>query len=247
MRSTNVLPVLCAAFATVTIARSAPAEPLAVSAGLKLAAGGNNATAPTNVPDVMADGPGFVGKAAGLGYGVGMYGEIRLVEYLGLEAGFAYDKSSLGRIFASGGAEATETISFSSLRIPLLVKGILPVGFGRLWLGVGPELIVPLSASGQTEITSGRDSITDAKAAALENGIRAEKTGTTMLTTALGLVIDIPGIWLEIPIDLRVSKNLAQTDEWRERVVVNQAAETYSVKLQRSWDLRLLAGIGVQF
>jgi hypothetical protein len=67
-------------------------------------------------------------------------------------------------------------------------------------------------------------------------------------------VISPPGP-IEIPIDLRISKNLSQPGSWMERSspqIANNAVGSavlvgYDVQAQNSWDFRLLAGIGAKF
>jgi hypothetical protein len=238
MRKVHVLSFLCAASAAICLASPASAGPVEGSAGLKLAGGGNYWTTPSNVPFGYT-GIGYAGDGGGIGYGIGLYGEVRVIKFLGFESGFAYDHSNIWRNVTVNGTVGTrETFTMSSLRIPFLFKGILPLGFGRASLGIGPELIVPLSASATAEITSG--------APLVSTEIPTRTAGSTMFTTDLGLVIVIPGI-IEIPIDVRISKNLSQPDAWLDRVAVDMTTGRYTVQAQSSWDFRMLAGVGMGF
>jgi hypothetical protein len=238
MRSTRLVPFLCSAIATLTLAASASADLIEKSVGVKLAGGGNLWTTPSGIPAGYS-GLGFAGDGGGIGYGIGLYGELRVIKFLGLETGVAYDNSSVWRNVTINGIIGTrEKVTASSLRVPVLVKGILPIGFGRASLGIGPEFIVPLSASASLEVTSGP--------AILQGTALAKTAGSTMLTTDLGLVIAPPGP-IEIPIDIRVSKNLSQPDAWMDRVSADLATQSYTVQAQSSWDFRILAGIGASF
>jgi hypothetical protein len=240
MRSSLVLSVVCPALAALTLAASASADLTEASAGLKIAGGGNLWTAPSDIP-ASPDGRGFRGAAGGIGYAIGLYGELRLATFFGLETGIAYDNSDVWRkvtiTVGSVSIETKEKFSVSCLRIPLLVKGILPIGFGRASLGVGPELIVPLSASGSLEATSGSAQLASTTLTRTESSI--------MLTTDLGMAIAAGPI--EIPIDLRASKNLKQPDAWADRVSFDPASQAYTVLAQSSWDFRFIAGVGMSF
>jgi hypothetical protein len=238
MRAIRLLSAACAALALLTIAAGASADLVDKSAGLKLAGGGNLWTTPSGVPGGH-NGLGFAGDGGGIGYGIGAYGELRVVKFLGLEVGVAYDNSSMWRnVTINGAVDTREKFTASNLRIPLLLKGILPLGLGRASIGIGPELIVPLSASASVEVISGPGQVGAEPV--------ARTASSTMLTTDLGLVIAPPGP-IEIPIDLRVSKNLSQPDAWLDRVSGPVGAELYTVQAQSSWDFRLVAGVGVNF
>jgi hypothetical protein len=238
MRPNQVLSVLCVASATIALARPASAGPVEGSLGLKVAGGGNLWTTPSGIPGGYS-GLGYAGDGGGIGYGIGLYGELRVIKFLGFESGLAYDHGNIWRNVTINGIVGTkETLTMSNVRIPILFKGILPLGFGRASLGIGPEIIVPLSASATAEVTSG--------APLVSTEIPTKTAGSTMFTTDLGLVIVVPGI-IEIPIDLRISKNLSQPDAWMDRVAIDFSTGRYTVQAQSSWDLRLLAGVGMGF
>jgi hypothetical protein len=239
MRSTHLVAFFSAAIATLTVTAVASAGVVEGSAGLKLAVGGNLWTTPSGIP-FNYNGLGFAGDGGGIGYGIGAYGELRVIKFLGLETGLAYDHSNIWRnVTINGVGETKETFTMSSLRIPILLKGILPLGFGRASLGIGPEFIVPLSASASVDVTSGP--------IVIQGAALAKTAGSTMITTDLGLVIEVPVVGIEIPIDFRFSKNLTQDDAWLQRVSADPVAQTYTVKAQSSWDFRLLAGVGMSF
>ena len=80
--------------------------------------------------------------------------------------------------------------------------------------------------------------------------ISAEEKGSVMLGFGLGLALYL-GDLLELPIELRASKNLGQDDGWLERVHLATdtagAVTGYSVVTQPSWDFRLSLGLGARF
>src|SRR5439155_13135069 len=78
------------------------------------------------------------------------------------------------------------------------------------------------------------------------NALKASTASSTMLTTDLGLTLELPA-HLEVPVDLRASKNLSQESDWLKRVDVSTAAGTYTVNAQNSWDFRLSVGLGYSF
>jgi hypothetical protein len=118
-----------------------------------------------------------------------------------------------------------------------LAKGIANAPFGRMWLGLGPELVFPNAPSASLEETSGPP--------ATLPRLSAEKKSSTNLVLAAGLVIHI-GAKLEVPVDLRAGKNLSQDSAWKDRVTI-KTNNDYSVVAQASWDFRLATGLGLRF
>lgn len=251
MSRTPTLVALSVAVASFAIARGAAAQapPPApatektaeFSAGAKLLLGGGLWTTPSDRPG-NTDGVAYAGNAGGAGFGGGIYGEVRIKQYLGLEMDFLYDASAMQRDYTQSvnGAQVgkwTEKISMKTLRIPLLVKGVLPVPFGRMWLGLGPEFVLPQSADTSIDVKSGGNP---------GNYLKADQPGNTLLTFGLGFVIDLPS-QLELPIDLRVSHDGGQPDSWLDRVSTDPVAKTATVHAQTTWDFRLALGLGYRF
>jgi hypothetical protein len=223
----------------------APERPFESSAGLKLFAGGNLWTKPSNVPPGY-EGIGFAGDGGGFGFGAALYYEARLFRHLGLEVDLGYDRSILQRsVTYNRLLELTEKVTSSGPRISLLAKGILPAPFGRLWAGLGPEFLLPSSAEASLEITKGKELIPNSEAERLASLIGVEKQSSTMLTFAFGAVVHAGP--LEIPFDLRAAKNLSQDSDWTDRVSIDAASEKYVVTAQSSWDFRLGLGVGYRF
>ena len=224
-------------------AQDAPAKPKSFesSAGLKLLAGGNVWSTPGDVPGGY-DGLGFSDSGGGFGWGGAAYYEARFIGHLGLELDLGYDSSTLQRdVTYNATVKVREKVTMSGLRAGLLAKGILPTPFGRLWLGLGPELVTGGSVSAKNEITRNRQLV--ANADEVEGLISAKSKSSTMITFAFGMAIHL-GDHLEIPVDLRAAKNLSQDSDWPDRVKINNATNEYEVTAQSSWDFRLATGLG---
>jgi hypothetical protein len=225
------------ALACTLFARNSQALPLVdSSAGLKLLAGADIWSAPSNVPP-RYDGIGFVGTAGGFGYGALGYYELRIIKFIGLELDLAYQHGSFQRKISYPGFDVTESVTMNSLRLPILAKLNVPLGLGRLWLGVGPEFTLYQSSSGSLD-----------HPAALpppQPTISTRDVKPTFLTGGLGLVIEIPVIGIDIPLEFRASKNLSQPSGILERVTYTPTSE--DVRAESSWVLRLGAGVGYRF
>lgn len=223
------------ALACTLFARNSLALPLIdSSAGLKLLAGADIWSAPSNVPSGY-DGIGFVGTGGGFSYGALGYYELRIIKFIGVEADLAYQHGSFQRKVSYPGFDVTESVTMNSLRLPILAKLNIPLGLGRLWLGVGPEFTLYQSSSGKAEVT----------AAITPPTITTRDVKPTFFTGGLGLVIEVPAIGIDIPLEFRASKNLSQPSGVLERVSYTQTSE--DVRAESSWVLRLGAGIGYRF
>ncbi len=198
------------------------------SVGVKLLAGADIWTTPEGLAD-GDDGLGFRGNGGGMSYGALAYYDLRLIKLIGLEAGLNYQLGNMHRNVSVNGVDITEELEIKSLRLPLLAKLNVPLGLGRLWFGLGPEFTLSQSAEGHAE-GGGQDP---------DYTIREVKP--TFLTFGTGLVIDVPGVGLEIPVEFRGSKNLDQPGDYLDR------AEGERLRAESSWVLRLGAGLGVSF
>lgn len=208
------------------------------SAGFKALVGADIWSAPSNVP-AGYDGLGFVGTAGGFGYGALAYYELRIIKFIGLEVDVAYQHGTFKRKITINpglgtGVDITESVALSSFRLPILAKLNVPLGLGRLWLGLGPEFTVSQSSSGKLD-----------SSVAVQGGIATRDVKPTYGTGGLGLVIEIPAIGIDIPIEFRASKNLSQPSNYAERVTLTDGGAT--VRAESSWVLRLGAGLGYRF
>jgi len=206
------------------------------SVGVKVMAGGSLWTTPSDRPQDY-EGIGFAGNGGGFSYGGGLYGEIRFIKVLSLEVDLLYDKSTIMRnVDYSAKVTVQEKIQITNLRIPVLAKANLPVLFGRLFVLLGPEFVRGSSVDPSLEVTEGN--------ATIQTEMDAETANYTMLTGGLGFTLDVPP-FLEIPLELRASKNLDQEDAWLDRVHGDSTG--YVVDAQTSWDFRVSAGLGYRF
>lgn len=223
-------------------------RPVAFSAGARVFLGGNYSNTPGNISPPGYEGIYFAGNSGGFGWGLGAYGEARFVEHLGVELGFIYDNSTLQRdVTYNSVITLNERVTFSSTRLNLLLKGIAPFPAGRMWVGVGPELVLSVSGDAGNEITEGASSTPDV----LKNAIRANEEKSTLLALALGMVIHA-GDLLEIPIELRALKNMSQESDWLDRVDIGTPPAAgqpapYAVNTRSTWEFRLGMGLGARF
>lgn len=209
--------------------------------GVKLLGGADIWTAPTDTDGFT--GLGFLGSGAGFSYAGQGYYELRLIKFLSAEIGAGYDHGVMYRnVTLNQVIETRETLTVNTLRIPLLAKLNLPLPFARLWIGVGPDFAVPLSSSAKVEVTSGPGSVGQATYATRDKS-------STYVTGGTGVVIELPLVGIEIPLELRASRNLSQPDAWGDRVSVGgtPTARAFTVQAQSSWDVRLAAGVGLHF
>jgi hypothetical protein len=207
------------------------------TAGVTFIGGGNYWTDPSGH---FGDGFGFRGNSGGYSLGGGLYYELRVAKFVAFELGFSLEKTNLWRyidVNVGGGAvEVIEQVEGWWLRVPLVLKGVLPVGFGRLSLGLGAEFVLPQSGSAFTQ--------QDGFDAEYDKYIKSEQAGSTMLLMDLGFVFELPGP-LELPFRMRFGKNMSQSGKWSERV--STAGGVYTVNHQNSWDLRLQLGLAYAF
>ncbi len=200
------------------------------SAGLKLLAGADTWSTPSAVPG--GGGLGFAGSAGGLGYGALGYYELRIMKLIGIEADVAYQHGSFHRNVTYNQVQFTETVTMNDWRIPILAKLNIPLGLGRIWGGLGPEFTLSQSSSGKLE-PLGTVTTRDVK--------------PTFATFGLGLVVEMPLIGFEIPVEFRASKNLSQPSAWADRVTTDPVNETENVRAESSWVFRLGVGLGYSF
>lgn len=235
--------VLIAPMAALSILVAQHAEAASLidqSAGLKLFLGADVWNAPSNVPPVYSN-FGLNGSAGGFGYGGAAYYELRLIKFVGIEADLAYQHGPFHRKNTiNNSVEITNTITTNSLRLPLLAKLNIPIGLGRFWLGVGPEFTLYQSSSLKTEQTAGPP-------IAIVGSATTRDVKPIFGTAGLGLVIEIPAVGIEVPIEFRASKNLSQPADFNDRITVDSATNSGTVRAESSWVFRLGAGLGYQF
>jgi hypothetical protein len=215
-----------------------PATPRVVefSVGVKAGAGAELYTEPsdttlytdpdTKEPFVM---PFFDETRSGYNVAFGVFGEVRFVQYVGVEVGlmfvrhklledtdWTYTESVNGNVQVYT-AHTKQTLLFTKLNVPILLKGYLPVGKRvRLSLGIGPELAWSLYSRASFELDKG---VLKGKFAGFK-GLSSKDADDIGLVTAAGVVVDA-GV-VKIPIELRFSYNFSQASKYQDRVTYDQ-------------------------
>jgi hypothetical protein len=209
------------------------------SAGVKLLAGADVWSTPSNIPAGAVF--GLPGSAGGFSYGGLGYYELRIIKFIGIEADLSYQRGSFKRKTTFNDVyEYTESVDINSLRLPILAKLNLPMAVGRFWLGVGPEFTLYQSSSGKVEQTGGPGT-------GQSIAIQTRNVKPTYGTAGLGFVLEIPIIGIDIPIEFRASKDLSQPSNWNERVTYDANARNESIRAESSWVFRLGVGLGYRF
>lgn len=208
--------------------------------GAKGTVGGNVWTEPTTnssyIDIAMASNDlGFSRTRGGYGVGGGLWLEARFVRFVALEVDLLYEQDRVWENDDFSGAKAKFTAVAHNLRIPVLVKGVLPLPSVRIAFGLGPEFVVPLDTSGEESPDWPNIHFT------------AKGKTSTMLTFGFSFVFSLP-FNLVLPLDLRAAKNLTQPSAYDDRVAASLANNVFTAEMtyQNSWDFRLLLGLGYE-
>lgn len=218
--------------------------------GAKGGVTGNLWAAPEEVPIQYGDlGHFWADDQFFVGGGGGLFVEANFFRYLGLELDLLFESNALtfNQTFTIGGLELEYdyNTTFTQLRIPLLVKGVLPLGdVAEMSLGLGPEFVVGLDADVEV------DFITDVSlfpqvASNFAAVYQAEKADGTFFDFDLGLSFKA---WkLVIPVSIRACLNLDQPPEYANRVTLQgppAGVTRATVKAVESYHFALLLGLG---
>jgi len=217
--------------------------------GVKGAVTGNLYAAPADKPFAASlpwDNDQFF-----VGGGAGLYTELTILGFLGLEVDVLWQRNAFMESMTWNGGLLTYDIvtRYDQVRVPVLVKGILPLGIVELSLGVGPEFIRGLSARVDLQaLHSPLGTVPTAQADELRAVYGADTASGTALDVDLGVTIRV---WkLAIPISLRAGFLLDQGKAYDERVTLVQSGGAYTgarVKALESYQFSLLAGIAYVF
>jgi hypothetical protein len=204
------------------------------SLGVKVGGGAELWTTPSNttlyvnpITQDPFDMPFFDETRAGYNIAFGLFGEVRFVQYVGIEAGlffvrhklledtdWTYPDPTLGATVYRNHSE--QTLTFTKLRVPILLKGYLPVSPKvRLSLGVGPEFSWGLYSSATFKI----DKKLKGNHASFTT-LKTQNVDDIGLVVATGIVIDA-GV-VKVPIELRFSYNFSQPAKYNDRVTYDQ-------------------------
>jgi len=218
-----------------------------VSLGAKGTVGGNLWTEPETIP---AGALIFADTAGGWGGGGGLYTELRaLWGYLGLEVDLLFERNSswhnvtINRVF-----EADWILKWTALRVPILVKAILPTSGVRISLGAGPEIVAGLDAETELVVKRGEDVVPASEIEAQRNLFVTEAQTDTYFTTDLGLAFEV---WqLAITLDFRAGFNLSQPSAHDDRIEYTfggtpaaPVVERMNIIASNSMDFRMLLGV----
>ena len=180
-----------------------------------------------------------------IGGGGGLFVELNLLKFIGLEVDVLYEANSLTFKEDYGGFEYDYNTRYQQIRIPVLVKGVLPMGAAELSLGVGPEFVFGLGASVDFDYHT---VATPAQKEILEAFYDAEKADDTFLDVDFGVNIKV---WrLFIPISLRVGFNLTEPSDYDDRVdltIIGTSVTNARVRAIESFHFSLMAGVGYVF
>lgn len=183
------------------------------------------------------------------GGGGGVFIEGNAFKYLGLEIDLLFEANSLTFNYTLNNFEYDYYTQFDQLRIPILIKGVLPLGESvEMSLGIGPEFVFGLSAGVETDRRTNLvlPAANQQADALIEGMYDAETEDGTFFDVNLGIAIKV---WkLVIPIDLRAGFNLSQPADYDERVTRAFDAAigtgTGSVKAIESMHFAVLVGVG---
>jgi hypothetical protein len=200
-------------------------------------------SAPPNTEIIWGDTQFYIGG------GGGFFVELNLLKFLGFEVDVLYEANALTFKEDYGGFEYDYNTRYQQIRIPVLVKGVLPMGNAELSLGLGPEFVIGLGAGVDfdyhTAMTPAQKQAADQTLHALYD---AEEASDTFLDVDFGVNIKV---WkLFIPISLRVGFNLTQPSDYEDRVDLTISGTSIinaRVKAIESYHFTLMAGAGYVF
>jgi hypothetical protein len=220
-----------------------------VRAGLKGAFTGNLYSEPESTP--LGSGLPWDNDQAFIGGGGGLFVELTLLTFLGLEIDLLFEQNAfMERMEWNGGVVEYEIhTNMSQLRVPILVKGRLPLGLVTFTLGVGPELVVGRDAEVSIEaLSSPVGTVSDESRRQIEGFYSAKPAGGTFVDVDLGLELSV---WkIVIPLALRVGFNMDQPADYDERVTLDQVGNQVNhaeLSAIESMHFSLMAGVGYVF
>jgi hypothetical protein len=195
---------------TLTTPRTAEAAPelFTFGAGLLGSAGGVWLDRPDSTTlELPSSGDPLTYPAfAGHTFGGGVFVEGRLFEIVGVEVDFLYAPESLGGDATRAGQPLRITLSQPAFRIPILAKGVLPLGAFSPFLAAGPELVFYGLSSART-------------APGERLGAVASANPSVWALFAAGVEWAVPAlpVDLRIPLSMRLGWNPSVSDDLDER------------------------------
>ena len=212
------------------------------SAGGLFVAGGNVWTKP-DTPGyiVLDDSIPFADTAGGYGVGGGLMFEARFIKFIGLEFDVLFEHNDQWySIEVNGGvAEAEFHIQYLNVRLPILVKAVIPTGIVRVSIGIGPEFV--FSRKDRTEVKDKKNNITNIQE--LRDAFHSKEQDDVYICTHLGFAFTV---WkLSIPLNIRFSYNLTQPKGYEKRLGIVGVSETLTAS--ETMDISLMLGLAYDF
>lgn len=227
------------ALLTLAPAAATPAVTLEWSVGVKGGGGVDLWLAPDNAPDWTNVAPLFSDDTTGWSYGGGPFAELRILTYLAFEIDVLFfEQERVEETAWSVGPGRIDTrLRWTGLRVPILVKGVLPLGATRLWLGAGPEVAVGITSSTEVDV---RENPTTPPP-----NITSHTVTDVYFLTTLGAAFALDPLTLTL--EARVAYNLTQPADFRDRVDYDEAVREMSLRAASTLDMRLLVGLAYDF
>ncbi len=198
-------------------------------------------TAPDSPPSETA---AFVDSSPGVGFGGGLYGELRATKLLGVELDLLFVSNRLYYVASANDLDFEQYVSFEQLRIPLLAKlyHALSANFD-LNVALGPELIVGLGGRAENTLTGNGTTLSDAQ---IESQLDYFQQAESALGAAVAVEIgcSIYTLRYQIPIALRFAYNVLGSTAYDERVTVDEATRIANLGAIESFQVGLVVGFG---
>ena len=198
--------------------------------GAKGGVTGNLWGAPDGAPRTPGASAGWQKDLMYVGGGAGLLLEAHALQFLALEIDVLYQTNAF--LENINGDQAHIYTRYNQVRLPLLVKGVLPLGATELSLGVGPEF------------TFGTKAWLDTDGMVNPSGFDAVSVNDTFVDLDLGVTFRV---WkLAIPLSLRTGFNLSQPKQWTKRFDTFSATRLV-VKASETYQFSLLLGVAYVF
>ena len=210
------------------------------SVGGLFVAGANVWTRPESDMAVNLEDAPFGDTAGGYGIGGGLMLEARFIKFIGLELDLIIEHNDQWfNLEINGGmAEATFHLKYLNVRIPILVKAVIPFGIVRFSIGLGPEFVI--SRNDKTSI--------DQKRGAIIVDMSSRPQEDVALCAGMGFAFKV---WkLSIPLNLRFSYNFGQPKAVSKRIRPDVSGGTLASEnlvASETMDVSLHLGLAYDF
>jgi len=212
------------------------------SAGGLFVAGGNVWTKPDTPGNIILDDSiPFADTAGGYGVGGGLMFEARFIKFIGLELDVLFEHNDQWySVEVNGGiAEAKFHLKYLNVRLPILLKAVIPTGIVRVSIGIGPEFV--FSRKDRTEVEDLKNNILNIQQ--LRDQFHSKAQDDVYICTHLGFAFKV---WkLSIPLNIRFSYNLTQPKNYEDRLGIEGLSETLTAS--ETMDISLMLGLAYDF